>query len=110
MTIPIFVNTVAARRHRRPARTAVVVAIDPAPFAIAALQETVAMNDLTNIRLVAAAVSDRAGEFPLFVAPSHALGLTTTVARRDLFVREQGRVRALPLGSLVTARSWRPRA
>jgi FkbM family methyltransferase len=78
----------------------VVVAIDPAPFAIAALQETVAMNDLTNIRLVAAAVSDRAGELPLFVAPSHALGLTTTVARRDF--REQGRVRAAPLGSLVT--------
>ena len=80
----------------------VVVAIEPAHFAIAALQETVARNDLTNIRLVAAAVSDRAGELPLFVGASHALGLTTTVARRDPFLREQGRVRAAPLGSLVT--------
>jgi hypothetical protein len=54
----------------------VVVAIDPAPAASAALQETVAMNDLANIRLVAAAVSDREDELPLFVAPSHATGLT----------------------------------
>jgi FkbM family methyltransferase len=79
----------------------VVVAIEPAPFAIAALQETVAMNDLTNIRLVAGAVSDRDGELPLFVGPSYASGLTTTVAPR-FGHREQGRVRAAPLGSLVT--------
>ena len=67
---------------------------------IAALQETLTRNDLTNVRLVAAAVSDRDHELPLFAGPSHNSGLTTTVARSGL--REQGRVRAAPLGSLVT--------
>jgi hypothetical protein len=42
-----------------------VVAIKPCPAAIAALQETVARNDLTNVRLVACAVSDRGHELPL---------------------------------------------
>jgi FkbM family methyltransferase len=78
-----------------------VVAIEPAPAARAALQENVAMNGLTNIRLVAAAVSDRDGELPLFVGPIYDSGITTTVARR-FGLREQGRVRAAPLGSLVT--------
>ena len=83
-----------------------VVAIEPAPIAGAALQETVAMNDLTNTRLVAAAVSDRDDELVLFVGPSYLVtGDSTTVARaaqhRPL-LREQQRVRAAPLGSLVT--------
>ena len=79
----------------------VVVSIEPAPIASAALHETVAMNDLTNIRLVAAAVSDRDDEFPLFVGPSYSSTFTTIVAsRRGL--RENGRVRAAALGSLVT--------
>lgn len=78
-----------------------VVAIEPAPFASAALQETVAMNDLTNIRLVAAAVSDRDGELPLFAGSSYRSAFTTTVARR-VGLQEEGRVRAAPLGSLVT--------
>ena len=95
----------------------VVVAIEPAPIASAALQETVAVNDLTNIRLVAAAAWDRDGELPLFVGRrATKSGATTRVARsrrtlgRRLGLREQGRVRAAPLGSLVTARSWRQRA
>lgn len=79
----------------------VVVAIEPAPRTIAALQETIAMNDLTNIRLVAAAVSDHDDELPLFVGPSFGTGITTTVGRRFL-LREEGRVRAATLGSLVT--------
>jgi hypothetical protein len=54
---------------------------------------------LTNVRLVAAAVSDREHELKIF-ASSYNVGLTTTVARRGL--REQGQVRAAPLGSLVT--------
>src|ERR1700742_4360825 len=48
-----------------------VVAIEPAPIASAVLQETVAMNDLTNTRRVTAAVSDRDDELPLFVGPSY---------------------------------------
>ncbi|EUA43784.1 hypothetical protein I552_8531 [Mycobacterium xenopi 3993] len=35
---------------------------------------------MTNIRLVAAAVSDRDGELPLFVGSAYDSGLTTTVA------------------------------
>ena len=50
-----------------------------------------ARNDLTNVRLVAAAVSDRDDELPLFVGPNDQIGLTTTVARGGL--RKQGRVR-----------------
>jgi FkbM family methyltransferase len=83
-----------------------VVAIEPAPITSALLQETVAMNDLTNTRLVTAAVSDREDELPLFVGPSYLVtGDSTTVARAAHgrpFLRERERVRAAPLGSLVT--------
>jgi FkbM family methyltransferase len=77
-----------------------VVAIEPFPEAIAALQETLTSNDLTNVRLVAAAVSDHDHELPLFGGRSQNVGRTTTVALSGL--REQGLVRAAPLGSLVT--------
>jgi FkbM family methyltransferase len=84
----------------------IVVAIEPAPLASADLQETVAMNDLTNIRPVAAAVSDRDAELSLFGGPSYASAATTVASSRRtgrrLGLREQGRVRAAPLGSLVT--------
>jgi FkbM family methyltransferase len=95
------IGCVSALASRLVGPHGVVVAIEPAPIASAALQETVAMNDLTNMRLVTAAVSDRDDELPLFVGPSYGSGLTTTVARRFL-LREQGRVRAATLGSLVT--------
>ncbi|OBI76398.1 FkbM family methyltransferase [Mycobacterium sp. E740] len=76
-----------------------VVAIEPSPPAVAALEETVSTNDLTNVRVVTAAVSDHDDEVPLFVGPSYNTGLTTTVAHGGF--REQGRVRAAPLGALV---------
>jgi FkbM family methyltransferase len=64
------------------------------------------MNDLTNTRLVAAAVSDRDDALPLFVGPSFlSLGRSTTVARAAQghpLLREKEGVRAAPLGSLVT--------
>jgi FkbM family methyltransferase len=75
-----------------------VVAIEPSPPVIAALQETLIRNALSNVRIVAAAASDRDHELKIF-APSFNVGLTSTVARRGL--REQGSVRAAPLGSLV---------
>jgi FkbM family methyltransferase len=78
-----------------------VVAIEPSPAIIAALQETVARNDLMNVRIVAAAVSDRDHDLPLFAGPTSNVGKTSTVAHRGS-LREQGRVRAAPLGSLVT--------
>lgn len=78
-----------------------VVAIEPLPAVISELEEIVARNDLTNVRLVAAAASDRDHELPLYVGPSYNIGLTSTVARRGL--HEQGRARAAPLGSLLTS-------
>jgi FkbM family methyltransferase len=84
----------------------VVVSIEPAPIAKAALHETFAMNAFTNTRLVDAAVSDRDDELPLFVGPSFlSLGRSTTVpqaAQGHPLLREHDRVRAAPLGSLVT--------
>ncbi|BBY45793.1 class I SAM-dependent methyltransferase [Mycolicibacterium celeriflavum] len=50
--------------------------------------------------MVASAVSDREQELPLFIGPNWNLGETTTIARPKL--REQGRVPAAPLGSLLT--------
>jgi FkbM family methyltransferase len=77
-----------------------VVAIEPCPLVIPWLHETVERNELTNVRVVDAAVSDRDHELPLFLGPNWNPGETTTVARPKL--REQGRVRAAPLDSLLT--------
>jgi len=56
--------------------------------------------------LVVAAVSDREGELPLYAGPSFLVtGDSTTVARAakgNPLLKEQGRVRAAPLSSLVT--------
>jgi FkbM family methyltransferase len=78
-----------------------VIAFEPAPSTIAALEKTIATNELTNVRLVAAAVSDQEGELPLFVGPSFGTGLTSTVAHNKI-LKEERRVRAAPLGSLVS--------
>jgi FkbM family methyltransferase len=78
-----------------------VVAIEPSPAQIAALQETLTRNELTNVRVVGAAVSDHDHELQLFGGPIRNTGMTTTVARGNL--REEGRVRAAPLGALVTS-------
>lgn len=77
-----------------------VVAIEPCPTVIPWLRETVTRNELANVRMVDAAVSDRDDDLPLFLGPKWNLGETSTVARPKL--REQGRVRAAPLGSLLT--------
>ncbi|OBF89146.1 hypothetical protein A5790_20925 [Mycobacterium sp. 852002-51152_SCH6134967] len=77
-----------------------VVAIEPCPVVIPWLKETVTRNELTNVRMVDAAVSDGDHELPLFLGPNWNLGETSTVARPKL--REHGQVRAAPLGSLLT--------
>jgi FkbM family methyltransferase len=77
-----------------------VVAIEPSPPVVAILRETLERNDLTNVRLVSSAVSDRDHDLPLFAGPGHNIGLTSTVAHDGL--REFGRAKAAPLGSLVT--------
>ena len=94
------IGCVSALASRLVGPRGTVVAIEPSPAAIDALQETLTNNDLTNVRLVAAAVSDHDHELPLFAGRSQNVGQTATVAHGRL--REQGRVRAAPLGSLVT--------
>lgn len=94
------IGCVSALASRLVGPRGTVVAIEPSPAVIAALQETLTSNDLTNVRLVAAAVSDRDHELPLFAGPCYNIGATATVGHSGL--REQGRVRAAPLGSLVT--------
>ena len=95
------VGCITALASRSVGPRGTVVAIEPSPAIVAALRETVARNDLENVRIVAAAVSDRDDELPLFAGPSSNVGKTSTVAHRGSH-REQGRVRAAPLGSLVT--------
>jgi FkbM family methyltransferase len=94
------IGCVSALASRLVGPRGTVVAIEASPAVIAALQETLTRNDLTNVRMVAAAVSDRDHELPLFPGPSYNIALTSTVAHSGL--RDQGRVRAAPLGSLVT--------
>ncbi|WP_231744912.1 FkbM family methyltransferase [Mycobacterium sp. IS-1590] len=94
------IGCVSALASRLVGPSGIVVAIEPSPPVIAALQETVSLNGLTNVRVVTAAVSDREDDLPLFAGPSSNIGLTTTVAHGGL--REQGLVRAAPLGSLVS--------
>ena len=75
------VGYVSALASRLVGPRGAVVAIEPSPPVIAALQETLTRNDLTNVRMVAAAVSDREGELPLFTGPSFLVtGDSTTVA------------------------------
>lgn len=100
--IDVGANTgcLSALASRLVGPSGTVVAIEPSPSVTVVLQETLTRNDLINARVVAAAVSDRHEELPLFAGPSWNVGLTTTVAH--LNVQEQGEVRAAPLGSLVT--------
>ncbi|RAV13511.1 FkbM family methyltransferase [Mycolicibacterium sp. GF69] len=95
------VGFVSALASKLVGPSGVVEAIEPCPVAIAALQEVIEKNDLTNTRIIAAAVSDHEHELPLFVGPNFNIGLTSTVARRGL--HEQGRVPAGPLGSLLSS-------
>jgi len=94
------IGCLTALASRLVGRRGTVVAIEPSPAIIDALRETVSENDLANVRIVAAAVSDRDHKLPLFAGPSSNVGKTSTVAHRGS-IREQGRVRAAPLGSLV---------
>jgi FkbM family methyltransferase len=92
------VGTVCALASRAVGPKGTVVAVEPSPPVLTDLRETVAANRLGNVRVIAAAASDREQELELF-APSYNLGVTTTVARPGL--QEQGVVRAAPLPALV---------
>ncbi|MBS4729553.1 FkbM family methyltransferase [Mycobacterium sp. SM1] len=94
------IGCVSALASRLVGPGGTVVAIEPSPAMIAALQETLTSNDLANVRVVARAVSDREQALPLFTGPRNNTGLTATVShgRRP----QRGQVRAAPLGALVS--------
>jgi len=77
-----------------------VVAIECSPPVLTELRETLARNQLQNVRLVESAASDRHEQLTLFAGPVHNVGLTATVEHRGL--QAAGRVQAAPLGDLVT--------
>jgi FkbM family methyltransferase len=95
------IGVITALASRLVGPRGAVIAIEPSPAIIAALRETVTRNVLRNVRIVAAAASDRHHDLPLFAGPTSNVGKTTTVAHRGS-VRAQGRVPAAPLGSLLT--------
>jgi FkbM family methyltransferase len=94
------IGCLSALASRLVGPSGTVVAIEPSPAVIDELQQTLTRNSLTNVRVVSAAVSDHDHELQLFSGPIRNTGMTTTIARNGL--RQQGRVRAAPLGSLVT--------
>ncbi|HET7457767.1 MAG TPA: FkbM family methyltransferase [Gemmatimonadaceae bacterium] len=77
-----------------------VVAIDASPAMYGLLRENVARNDLTNVRTVNAAVSDREGVLAVYAGPPDNRGSTST--RADRGGSFEAEVRAAPLLSLLT--------
>ena len=76
-----------------------VVSIEPSPATFEALNQNIKLNNVDNVRLVSAAVSDRPGTLTLFHPPYKNRGATTTVASRG-FIREVD-VPALPLACIL---------
>ena len=94
------VGCVSALASRLVGPRGTVVAIEPSPPVIAALNDTVAR---TTSRTSASSPQRRRiadHEVPLFAGPNHNIGSTATVAHSGL--QEEGQVQAAPLGSLVT--------
>lgn len=90
--------TVIASRLVGP--TGRVVAVEPSPAALRLLRDNIAMNRLTNVRVVPAAVAARRGRIALYDGSHGNAGTTSTVAREGRAA--QAEVDALPLAELLT--------
>jgi FkbM family methyltransferase len=77
-----------------------VIAIEASPRTSEKLQENIALNALSNVRVVNVAASDAVGRLEIFDGPSNNTGLTTTLASRGL--ASSGSVPALPLDQILT--------
>lgn len=88
-------------------RNGEVIAVEPNPGARARLERNVSLNRLTNVRVVEAALSDRAGELTLHLGPADNSGLSSFRVPRDSARSIAVAVRTLD--SLVTLDA-RPRA
>jgi FkbM family methyltransferase len=77
-----------------------VIAIEPYRPFFETLSHHVALNRLTNVRLVQAAVAERAGTIAIFHGPDGNTGMTTTVAARGK--GDAGVVDALTLETILT--------
>jgi FkbM family methyltransferase len=81
-------------------KTGKVVAVEPSPEAVEALNRNIALNNVSNVRVVRAAMTDRPGIISLYRAPyERNLGAMTTVVSRSS-IREV-EVTALPIGAIL---------
>jgi len=90
--------TVLASRLVGP--TGMVVAVEPSPTALRRLHDNIALNGLTNVRVVAAAVTASRGRIALYTPLSGNAGTASTVSRPGH--AEQADVAALPLTDILT--------
>ncbi len=90
-----------------------VVAIEASPTIFEALKANLALNQVSNCRLVQMAAAAEAGSLRVYRGPTHNIGLTTTVASRGLPL--EATVEAAPLADMLepreitTARLYKPR-
>jgi FkbM family methyltransferase len=81
-------------------KTGKVVAVEPSPDAVEALNQNIALNNAINVRVVRAAMSDRPGLISLYRSPhDRNFGARTTVMTRSS-IRE-AEVTALPMGAIL---------
>lgn len=77
-----------------------VVAVEPSPAALRMLRDNIALNGLTNVRVVPAAVAAERGRLALYAPSFGNAGTTSTVAREGRSL--QAEVDALPLTQILT--------
>ncbi len=79
-----------------------VVAIEASPTIFDALEANLALNQVSNCRLVHMAAAAEAGSLRVYRGPTHNIGLTTTVASRGLPL--EATVEAAPLADMLEPR------
>ncbi|WP_198374098.1 FkbM family methyltransferase [Neoroseomonas rubea] len=77
-----------------------VVAVEPSPAALRVLRDNIALNGLTNVRVVPAAVAAERGRLALYAPSFGNAGTTSTVARDGRSL--QAEVDALRLAQILT--------
>ena len=84
-----------------------VVAIEASPSIFRMLEANLALNDVTNVRVVNVAVSDRPGLVRLFRGPADNIGGSTLLDDGTQGATFESEVKALPLGDILVGDEWR---
>jgi FkbM family methyltransferase len=79
-----------------------VVAIEPSPLIFDRLSRNLRLNDVSNVRLVKAAVAETPGILSLYRGPAHNMGMSTTLRERG--AEKECDVMALPLPAILSER------